>query len=246
VTSGGLATVADGILTADGVSIASAATYTAGHSLEFAAKFATTGLQNVGFGVPSALTPPFAMFGMKADGQLYARSAVVGKSMETPLGKLAGTAHRYRIDWKASSVDYWVDGTRVASHAVALGPATLAMRPTIADQGVGDGAVKVDWIRMTPYAASGTFVSQVYDAGVQVAWQTMSAVGDIPTGTQVIVDIRTGDTATPDATWTVFRAVTPGDSIASFARYAQYRVRLATTAPNLTPTIKEIALAFLK
>ena len=161
------------------------------------------------------------MFGMKADGQLYARSAVVGKSMETPLGKLAGVAHRYRIDWNATSVVYWVDGAKVATHAVSLGDKTLLMRPVIADQGVGDGAVKVDWMRMTPYAATGTYVSQVFDAGVQVAWQTMWAVGEIPASAQVAVDVRTGDTATPDASWTVFRQVTPGDSIASFARYAQ-------------------------
>jgi len=110
----------------------------------------------------------------------------------------------------------------------------------------GDGTLAVDWIRMTPYAASGSYISQVYDAGVQVAWQVLQAAAEIPAGTSVIVDVRTGDTATPDATWTVFRAVTPGDSIASFARYAQYRVRLATSDPGSTPTVKEIALAYLK
>ena len=246
LTVGGQATVADGIVTVDGMAIGSGVTYTAGRTLEFAAKFAATGLQNVGFGIPTALTPPFAMFGMKADGQLYARSAVVGKSMETPLGKLAGVAHRYRIEWNAASVVYWVDGAKVATHAVSLGAATLAMRPVIADQGVGDGAVKVDWMRMTPYAATGTYVSQVFDAGLQVAWQTMWAVGEIPATAQIAVDVRTGDTATPDGTWTVFRQVTPGDSIASFARYAQYRVRLATSDPTSTPALKEIALAYLK
>ena len=135
---------------------------------------------------------------------------------------------------------------KVASHAVSLGDKTLAMRPVIADQGVGNGAVKVEWIRMTPYAANGTFVSRIYDAGAEVAWKTLWAAGDIPLGTKVVVDIRTGDTATPDATWTVFREVRPGDSIASFARYAQFRVRLATSLPGTTPVIKEIALAYEK
>src|SRR6185503_17176670 len=246
LTAGGTAAIADGTVTVDGLSLGFGTAYTAGHSLEFAAKFAATGLQQIGFAVPGGVIPPLAVFAMKADGQLYARSATATKSMDTPLGKLAGTAHRFRIDWSAATIDYWVDGAKLASHAVSLGAATLAMRPVIADQGVGDGAVKVDWIRMTPYAASGSYISQVYDAGVQVAWQVLQAAGDIPAGTSVIVDVRTGDTATPDATWTVFRAVTPGDSIASFARYAQYRVRLATSDPAATPAIKEIALAYLK
>jgi hypothetical protein len=247
LTTGGLAKLGDGTLTLDGVSVGWGTTYTAGRTLEFAATFVPTANQNVGFGITTALIPPFTMFGVKADGVLYARSVAPGQALETPLGaKWFGAPHRYRIDWNAASIDYWIDGAKVASHAIAFTGKSGSMRPAMTDLGIGDGAVKVDWIRMTPYAASGTYTSQVYDAGLSVAWQTLSFVADLPVGTKVAIEVRTGDTATPDATWTPFRTLASGAQIGTFARYAQYRVTLATSAVASTPTIKEVALAFAK
>jgi hypothetical protein len=247
LTTGGWATVADGALTMDGASLAWGTTYTSGRTLEFSATFAPTANQNVGFGITTALIPPFAMFGVKADGKLYARSVSPGQAIETPLtGNWFGAAHRFRIDWNASTVDYWIDGTKVTSHAIAFTGRSGSMRPAITDLGIGDGAVKVDWIRMTPYAATGTYTSQVYDAGLSVAWQALSFVADLPAGTKLTIDVRTGETATPDASWAPFRTLASGEQIGTFARYAQYRVTLATTAAGSTPAVKEVALAFVK
>jgi hypothetical protein len=247
LTTGGTATLGDGALTVDGLSVNWGTTYTAGRSLEFSATFVPTANQNVGFGITTALIPPYLMFGVKADGVLYARSVAPGQLLETPIaGQWFGAPHRFRIDWNAASVDYWIDGAKVATHAIAFTGKTGSMRPAITDSGIGDGAVKVDWIRMTPYAATGAYTSQVYDAGLAVAWQTLSFVADLPAGTKATIEVRTGDTATPDASWTPFRALASGDQIGTFARYAQYRVTLATSAAGSTPTIKEVALVFAK
>jgi len=247
LTTGGLATLGDGTLTVDGVTVNWGTTYTAGRSLEFSARFAPTGNQNVGFGITTALIPPYLMFGVKADGVLYARSVAPGQLLETPIaGKWFDAPHRFRIDWNSASIDYWIDGTRVATHAMTFGGKTGSLRPAITDSGIGDGAVKVDWIRMTPYAAAGTYTSQVYDAGVSVAWQTLSMVADLPSGTTAAIEVRTGETATPATNWTPFRTLASGEQIGTFARYAQYRVTLKTAAVGTTPTIKEVALAFAK
>src|SRR5258707_6327614 len=101
------------------------------------------------------------------------------------------------------------------------------MRPAITDQSVGGGVLSVDWMRMTAYATSGSYTSRVYDAGAPVAWQTASWVADVAPGTSVVVEIRTGTTATPDATnWTAFRALSSGAVVGGTSRYAQYRVTL--------------------
>ena len=244
--TGGSSTVGSGVATVEGAALVSATAVAPGRTLEFSGTFAPTGSQNVGFG-SGTMAAPFAMFGVKADGTLYARSVTALQTIETPIAAGSiGAPHRFRIDWTSASVIYWIDGTKVATHLVAFG-STIALRPAIVDAAVGDGAVKVDWIRMTPYAASGTYTSPVYDAGASVAWQRMLYVSDLTSLISgVTIEVRTGDTAVPDASWTAFRATPLGGLIGTTGRYAQYRVTLTTTLTSSTPVIKEVALLYVK
>ena len=99
--------------------------------------------------------------------ELFARTNLNGGGGgTTSLGTgLLGAFHRYRIDWNADSVDYYVDGKPVAHHALTVaGP----MRPVAAsDFDEFGGTVFVDWMRMTPNATPGVFVSRVFDANVR-------------------------------------------------------------------------------
>src|SRR5204862_8221050 len=107
--------------------------------------------------------PPWAAFSTFAGGPLYARTAGPGGNFDTLIpGNWLGAAHTFRIDWTASAINYFIDGDQVASHATTL---TAAMRPLVSDLGVGGGNLQVDWMHMTPYVASGSFVSRVFDAG---------------------------------------------------------------------------------
>ena len=73
--------------------------------------------------------------------------------------------HRYRIEWNASSVVFLIDGAVAASHPVTI---ATNMRPIASDYNTGGAAVVVDWMRMSPYAAGGTFTSRVLDGGASV------------------------------------------------------------------------------
>jgi hypothetical protein len=56
---------------------------------------------------------------------------------------------------------------------------------------------------------------------------------------------RHGDTPIPDATWSAFAAVSqPGGPIGGRARYAQYRVDVATADPNVTPAVEDVTLSY--
>jgi hypothetical protein len=99
---------------------------------------------------------------------------------------------------------------------------------------------------MTAYAASGTYTSPVYNAGSSVAWQNASWVSDIAPGTSVSVQVRTGTTPTPDATWTAFTTVALGGAINRTGQYAQYKVALSTTVGNTAPAVKEVVLTFVR
>jgi hypothetical protein len=121
------------------------------------------------------------------------------------------------------------------------------MKPAITDQTVGGGGVSVDWMRMSAYAASGVYTSPVYDATAAVVWQSASWVADVPTGTSVLVEVRTGTTPTPDATnWTTFQSISSGGSMTGTSQYAQYRVTLSTTVPNAAPAVKEVVVNFVR
>jgi len=246
LSSGGSATVANGLITVDGDSVLSPTTFAAGHTLEFVATF-TGQDQNAGFGLTSALLPPFAMFGVKADGQLYARSVAPGQAFETAIpGSWLNAPHRFRIDWNASTVVYWVDGAQKLTHTITYKGTSANMRPAITDLTTDGRALTVDWMRMSAYASSGVYVSPVYDAAAAVAWQRATWSADAGAGNNVVVEVRTGSTATPDGSWTSFAAVTNGGALTANARYAQYRITLTTSVANTTPAVKEVVLTFLR
>jgi hypothetical protein len=100
---------------------------------------------------------------------------------------------------------------------------------------------------MTAYAGSGSYISPIYDGGAPVVWQTASWVADVMAGTNVVVEVRTGTTPTPDTTnWTAFRVLSSGSVVGGTSRYAQYRLTLSTTVPNAAPAVKEVALTFVR
>jgi hypothetical protein len=250
LTTGGESVVANGSLTVDGVSVVAPTTYSAGHTIEFVATFTGQPNQNAGFGLTTALLPPFAMFGVKADGQFYARSVAPGQLLETPIaGGWFNTPHHFRIDWNAGTVVYWIDGTQRAVHAITYKGQSGSMRPAITDQTAGGGALSVDWIRMTAYAASGTYVSPVFDAQIPVQWLTASWVAELPAGTSVTVEVRTGTTAVPaadDPAWTLWQPLSLAGTVGGVSQYAQYRLTLTTTVPNAAPAVKEVTITYDK
>ena len=188
--SGGAANVGGGKLTVSGALVAGcsapgacSSNLTAGHSVEFVATFTGDLFQHAGFGQtfnpPQGTIEPYAIFstvdasGTNPDGSLFARTSDGVTETVTSLGPgLLGVPHRFRIDWNAGNVSYWVDGIPALAapaytvnvvHQAVTGP----MRVIAASEYRGlSGTVVVDWTRLTPYSASGSYTSRVFDAGV--------------------------------------------------------------------------------
>ncbi len=240
---GGSATVSGGNLIVDGASAGTDATYGPGRALEFEATFLNTPFAHVGFGVDYNTDPDWAMFSVKPDGNLYARSNN-GSEQETSLGAgLLGSPHDYRIEWGASEVRYYVDGSLVATHAISFG--STQMRPLASDFNTGGGALTVNWLRMSPYPGSGTFTSRVFDAGSNAQWGPLSWEADTPAGTGIAIEVRTGNSATPNGSWSGWSPIAAsGDDMPTSSRYAQYRAVLTSGDPALTPTLSKVTLSF--
>ena len=109
----------------------------------------------------------------------------------------------------------------------------------------GGPDLSLDWLRVSPYPASGTFDSRIFDAGAgQIAdWGALSWNSATPSGTGIAISVRTGDTPTPDGTWSAFAPIaSSGGDIPGSSRYVQYRAELSTTDPNLTPRLNDVTV----
>ena len=98
-------------------------------------------------------------------------------------------------------------------------------------------------------AATGTFVSKVKDTETVSTWGRVRWEGVTPAGTRIEVLSRSGNTGTPDATWTEWSKayVRPdGEPVASErARFLQLKVALAGSGGQ-TPILDTITAAYLQ
>src|SRR4029079_12336598 len=252
--TGGFASVSNGNLLVDGSRVGTCVdsggtcqesfNLSPGHRLDFVATFSGDAFQHAGFG--QLLTgAPFAIFSTGTGGTLFARSLSVAGLVandEIPNGStFLGRPHRYGIDWGADHVDYYIDGALVKTHSFAVeGP----MRPFAAsDFSVFGGNIVVDWMRMSPYAAAGTFASRVFDAGTSVPWSTIQWHATAPAGTGVAISVRVGDTPTPGAGWTAWQPIAAPGALNLNARYIQYQAVLTSSDVNVTPSLDDIILS---
>ena len=121
---------------------------------------------------------------------------------------------------------------------------TNGMGPMILDSNAADVAVSVDWMRLPPYAMSGSY-SMVFDAGTSATWQKLTSTLALVNGTSATISYRVGDTATPDASWT---ALTPlaasGGVLSGSGRYIQFTVQLSTTDASKAPALKDVTITY--
>ena len=241
----GSTTVSNGTLTLDGTRAGPDALYGPGHSLEGRVTFSAAPFQHFGFGTTYAIDGnPWILIstGEYGDG-LYARTYTgVGDwrtEQRTAIsGSYFGTPHIYRIDWLADQINYYVDGTLVATHNVAI---PNQLRPLPADSQAGGPTLVVDWLRMSPYAASGTFTSRVFDANTAVYWLTASPISGMPAGTGVTVETRT---SADNVSWSTWQATIAGNIVSPPGRYFQYRVLLSTSDARLSPVVEQMPITY--
>jgi hypothetical protein len=144
----------------------------------------------------------------------------------------------YRIEWDATQVKYFVDGALKTTHP---SPPGALMRPVISDFLADGSSIKVDWLDMPPYPASGEFESRIEDAGSSKAvWGTLAGTGD-----GVTFATRSGNTATPDDTWSAYQPVGANGAIQSpMARYMQYRATMSSADGTHTPSLDKVEATY--
>lgn len=253
--AGGTATVSGGELTVNGARAGTTAQFTANRSVEFVATFSGDHDENVGFGIDFTdfTNSPYAVFSTFTGGSLYART---GDNTEVPdqpnndtliPGNWLGAPHLFRIEWDTNLAKYWIDNLPVAVLPAPQLPApqTTTMHFLVSDRAVGGGAVTVSWVRQSLYPASGTYASQVFDAGHAVTWTAATWADSLPAGTSLAFLVRMGNTATPNGTWTSFIPVpASGSQIGGSSRYIQFEAVLQTTDADVSPALRSANLFY--
>jgi hypothetical protein len=103
--------------------------------------------------------------------------------------------------------------------------------------------------RLSPQrAAEGSYVSFVRDAQTVADWGTLSWRASVPAGGAVDVFTRSGNTATPDDTWSAWSgpyAASEGEEIKSpNARYLQWKAVL--TGKQASPVLTSVSAAYVQ
>ncbi len=174
---------------------------------------------------------------------LYARVNQNGTLTDVSLGALPAGAHIYAIYPVPTGFSFYIDGILKTTVAQTL-PAGTPLRAALSSQNASKPIV-ASYVKILSFTTGGTYTSSVRDTGKTSTWGTLNYNATLPAGTSVIVEISTGNTATPDGAWSAFTAVANGDTISnSAARYIRFRITFITTDPTQTATLNDISISY--
>jgi len=98
------------------------------------------------------------------------------------------------------------------------------------------------------YSPQGTFTSMPIGVGSVRAWGNIRCEADVPDGTSVLVQTRSGSTHdTSTAPWSHWSEPAAGPTArisCPLGRYLQYRILLSTRRPDDTPRLRKVTLTF--
>jgi methionine-rich copper-binding protein CopC len=243
--AGGSTTVAGGVATVKNATLSSTATYASGKALEAMVTLAAN--QSVGWVTSSNASVKISLTVTGTNLIANVNDGFFINSTATAMTGWTATPHKVRIEWAANSVTFYVDD--VQRYTRSFNSFYSNLRPALSDTSTAAPDLVVAWIRVGPYAASGTYTSKIFDASAAVNWGAISWDAVLPTGTTLTVRVRTGNTAVPDASWSAYQTIAAsGGAVGATGagtRYAQYQLTLTSSGSRFTtPAIRGVIIAF--
>jgi hypothetical protein len=256
----------DGVDEVSKTSIANSALKPA--SIEFRAIFPNSPYTNIGITTSSSgqFGAPWVAIGKGLGGgtQLYARYSPDNISAPTevalPNGIADGQFHLYKIVWNTDGTfNFYVDGVlQVITFTPTIAAGTSAWVDMSeygpgAGAGAADGNILVtDWIKATDAstASTGSYTSKVFSVQESVStWGHINWSAQLPAGTDLAISVRTGNTPTPDGSWSSFTAVANGANMSTAfpisipdGKYIQYAAAFITSNTSVMPTMLDITI----
>ncbi|HEX7319652.1 MAG TPA: FG-GAP-like repeat-containing protein [bacterium] len=90
------------------------------------------------------------------------------------------------------------------------------------------------------------YVSSVFDAGEEVRWGIIDWDDSLPSGSNIVMYVRSGDSPVPDSTWSGWDSLAKNDDIADSldSRYLQYQAILIYANPSYLPYLYEVRIEY--
>lgn len=95
----------------------------------------------------------------------------------------------------------------------------------------------------TGVAREGYLLSKPHDCDGPARFGRLESRAEVPAGTGLEFDTRTGNSETPDSTWHEWQPVT-GTVKSPNARFIQWRARFSSRFPNLTPVLRRVDIYY--
>ena len=76
-----------------------------------------------------------------------------------------------------------------------------------------------------------------------VDWDRAVVRADVPVGSSLVLRVRTGSTAKPDATWSSWSRVPARGRISGSSRYIQYKLELVSPIGIASPSVQAIGFS---
>lgn len=102
------------------------------------------------------------------------------------------------------------------------------------------GATEVAWWQLTGFVLSGVITSNVLEIPEDAVTVECSLEADTPVGTEVTIEVRTGSTVDDLGPWVPLALDLPTTVMARGPALLQYRLRLATSDPDVAPLVRSV------
>lgn len=89
----------------------------------------------------------------------------------------------------------------------------------------------------------GVVESGPLDAGRAARWGRVECAAELPSGTSVEIETRSGDSPDPDDHWSGWRGTVDGAIASPPGRYLQYRLTLKAENPEVTPVVRQVRIS---
>jgi len=174
-----------------------------------------TGVRRWLWSAPDSMV--FGLALMESPGQPRLLVATGNKGMVYELDTLGRVSVRYRLK---------------EAQALCLTPLRGGLR-------LGTGNPGKLYEAGSSYADSGFITSAPHDCANPALFGTLSYRANVPTGTGLAFETRSGNSEKPDSTWSQWSAAAPAIASPS-RRFVQWRARFRTSSHNLTPELQRV------
>jgi hypothetical protein len=97
---------------------------------------------------------------------------------------------------------------------------------------------------------NGEYTSRVYDTKLMSSWGSIEWRGDLPSGTVIQLQTRTGNSSQPSSTWSnwspPYKKKNGEQILNPDARYLQFKILFKTNSGNVSPSVQKVIIFFMQ